>query len=131
LLYVPAALLAVVHPLAWPAVALAGAAATAFLLRSLKPLMEPKREKAVTVRALSRPRPMAAPFPPRVHCMNPWPFAQSERRAFSAPHYFKFSFFFISFSLSYWPAASRASTRSLPSSSSSSYFSCLSFLSSC
>jgi hypothetical protein len=65
LLYVPAALLAVVHPLAWPAVALAGAAATAFLLRSLKPLMEPKREKAVTVRALSRPRPMAAPFCPK------------------------------------------------------------------
>lgn len=52
LLYLPAAALAVVHLLAWPAVGLAGAAATAFLVRSLKPLLEPKREKAVTVLGL-------------------------------------------------------------------------------
>jgi len=50
MLYLPAAVFAVAHVLAWPAIAMAGAAATTFLVRSLKPLMEPKREKAASVK---------------------------------------------------------------------------------
>jgi hypothetical protein len=49
MLYLPAAVFAVAHLLAWPAIAIAGGAATTFLVRSLKPLMEPKREKAASV----------------------------------------------------------------------------------